>query len=164
MAKDSFSDYVPYDQQPGVKKKNNAILILTGVLILFIVIIGSSFKWSSGGGDKTVAQATSTPSETTVAQESSECSTIRTDITMLRTSFSQGEDTPQQVSWLLEAAGSDFSQAASSFSGSKADWLDKMSQLTKKVSSYIIQGTPADGPKALDQLFANMNLVDQFCN
>jgi hypothetical protein len=163
MAKESFSDYVPYDQQPGVKKKNNAILILTGFLILFIIIIASSFKWATGTNDSTVVQATSSPRETTVAEVSSDCSTIRTDITMLRTSFSQGKDTPQQVSWLLEAAGNDFSRTASSFSGSKADWLDKMSELTKKVSSYILQGTPSDGPKALDQLFANMNLVDQFC-
>lgn len=83
---------------------------------------------------------------------------------MLRTSFEQGQDTPQQVSWLLEAAASDFSKAASSFSGSKADWLDKMAELSRKVSSFIIRGVPEDGPKALDQLFANMNLVDQFCS
>jgi hypothetical protein len=164
MAKDSFSDYVPYDQQPGVKKKNNLVIILTGVFVLFVFILGSTTTKNSGNQDKRAVASSSTPTQTAAVRESDECTTIRTDITMLRTSFSVAEDTPQQVSFLLEAARNDFNNAASSFSGSKSDWLLKMAELSGKISSFIITGIPEDGPQALDQLYANMNLVDQFCD
>ena len=163
MAKDSLSDYVPYDQQPGVKKKNNLIIIFTGVLVLFLVILGSSSANKEGNPKESITKASPTPASSVETTGSNECTTIRTDITMLRTSFSVGEDSPQEVGFLLEAARNDFSRSASSFTGSKAAWLDKMAELITKVHSYIVSGSPADGPKALDQLFANMNLVDQFC-
>lgn len=164
MGKENFSDYAPYDLQPGVRKKNNAIIILTGLLVLALIVLGSSMNSSKDTQSKSTTSPKSETSAPAVIEGSSECSSIRTDITMIRTSFSQATDTPQEVSWLLEAAGNDFRQAASSFSGSKADWLNKMSQLTKKISSFILQGSPADGPQALDQLYANMDLVDQFCD
>lgn len=96
-------------------------------------------------------------------RNSSDCYIIRTDITMLRMSVSQGRDTPQEVIALLDAARMDFSRAALSFGGPKAQWLKDMAELSGKVRSYKISGVPEDGAKALDELFAKMNLVDQFC-
>ncbi len=128
-------------------------------VVLGLVFLGGRTENSSDGNEPVEA----TPSQTADVRNTDECFTIRTDITMLRTSFSVGEDSPQEVGFLLEAARNDFSRAADSFSGSKAAWLEKMAELSGKVGMYIQTGTPADGPKALDQLYSNMNLVDQFC-
>jgi hypothetical protein len=157
MAKESFDNYVVFEQQPAAKKTNWLVIVLVSVAVLaMLVSVGTR-------GERPAAMSSATPSQSTDVRNSSDCFIIRTDITMLRTSFSVGEDTPQQVSFLLEAARNDFSQAASSFTGSKAAWLEKMAELSGKVSLYIMTGSPEDGPQALDQLYANMNLVDQFC-
>lgn len=161
MAKDSFDNQVIFEQKPSGKKNNWLIFLLTVAGVVALVAFGG--RSDNSDGNQPIAASTSTPSETTDVRNSSDCFIIRTDITMLRTSFSVGEDTPQQVSFLLEAARNDFSQAASSFTGSKAAWLDKMAELSGKISSFILTGTPEDGPQALDQLYANMDLVDQFC-
>ena len=163
MTNDSFSDF---GSVPKEKPSRTYLIIscIAGALIVITFIANGFFLDPSGKSNSSqVSQSSSTPSETTDVRNPSDCFIVRTDITMLRTSFSVGEDTPQQVSFLLEAARNDFSQAASSFTGSKAAWLDKMAELTGKISSFILTGTPEDGPQALDQLYANMDLVDQFC-
>lgn len=140
------------------------LFALIALLALFVLILGVSVgsKRDSARDANTYPGAeTNSSTETT---DIPDCSIIRTDITMLRTSFRDGTDTPQQVSWLLDAASADFGKAAESFTGSTSDWLNKMSELAEKVRSYILQGSPSDGPQALDQLFANMDLVEQFCN
>jgi hypothetical protein len=161
MAKDQFSGHIPFEKQPRVKKNNWLIIFLSIAGVTALVAFGGQSEKSDS--QKPVSASSSTPSQTTDVRNSSDCFIIKTDITMLRTSFSVGEDTPQEVSFLLDAARNDFSRAASSFTGSKAAWLEKMAELSGKVSMFIMTGTPQDGPKALDQLYANMNLVDQFC-
>lgn len=134
--------------------KRNTTLIIGFTIAGIVALVGFlSISYNSDNGKRTVEDV----------RNSSDCYIVRTDITMIQKSFSEGQNSPRQTSLLLDAARSDFSKAASSFNGAKADWLDKMAELTKKVSGYIISGIPEDGPKALEELTEKMNLVDQFC-
>ena len=97
---------------------------------------------------------------TSVAQ----CSEAATAVTMVRNVFSDGSATPNQVSSILNEAARMWSKEAQSASGSKREWLSKMAELARDVDSYLITGSPANGATKFDQLFANMGLVNNFCN
>lgn len=83
---------------------------------------------------------------------------------MIRTAFEDGKNSPQEVGLLLEAASSDWLSEASKFSGSKSEWLNKMSELATKLRGYILTGSPSNGEQLLSQLFNNFNLASNFCS
>ena len=97
---------------------------------------------------------------TSVAQ----CSEAATAVTMVRNVFSDGSATPNQVSSILNEAARMWSKEAQGASGSKREWLSKMAELARDVDSYLITGSPSNGATKFDQLFANMGLVNNFCN
>jgi hypothetical protein len=83
---------------------------------------------------------------------------------MVRQIFEGGSASPTEVSLILNEAASMWTSEAAGASGSKREWLLKMSELSLDVDSYLLTGSPADGMTKLDQLFANMGLVDNFCS
>jgi hypothetical protein len=93
-----------------------------------------------------------------------QCSEAATAVTMVRNVFSDGSATPNQVSSILNEAARMWSKEAQGASGSKREWLSKMAELARDVDSYLITGSPANGATKFDQLFANMGLVNNFCN
>ena len=159
MAKENFNGYGP---TPGDKSKSK-FFVLIGFFVLFIGILA----FSSGTSDdvQTPAAETDSNSKTqeSTAGSSYKCSAIHTDITMIRSAFAGGEITPQQMSLLLEAASSDWLSASAQSTGAESDWLAKMSELSLKLESFILTGSPANGGQLLDQLNNNMDLVSQFC-
>jgi hypothetical protein len=83
---------------------------------------------------------------------------------MVRNIFEEQSATPNQVSLILNEAANMWAAEANVSSGSKSEWLRKMSELVLQVDSYLLSGSPSDGPQKFDQLFANMSLVGNFCN
>lgn len=155
-----------HEPQPDTKPSRSHLNIgLFSVLVIVVTFIVQGFFLStpSKAPPTNIQQLQATPLKTTDVRNSSDCFIVRTDITMLRASLSRGDDTPEQISFLLDTARDDFTKAASSFTGSKAAWLEKMAELSGKVSLFILTGAPEDGPEALEELYADMNLVDQFC-
>lgn len=100
------------------------------------------------------------PSRTSSAAK---CSEAAVAVTMVRNVFAEGSATPNQVSQILNEAARMWTAEASSASGSKRDWLKKMSELALDVDSYLRTGSPSNGATKFDQLFANMGLVNNFC-
>ena len=92
------------------------------------------------------------------------CSEAAVAVTMVRNVFSDASATPNQVSSILNEAARMWSKEAQGASGSKREWLSKMAELARDVDSYLITGSPANGATKFDQLFANMGLVNNFCN
>ena len=139
------------------------------LLIVFAAVIGLSLLTQLGyravTGDWSIPTRTS-PSQTntdTNQGQNDSCFTIRTDVTMIQTALSEGKLNPSQITALLDAASGDWTSEATKHSGSKSEWLLKMSELASKLSSYINTGSPPNGDLIASQLLNNMNLVDQFC-
>ena len=82
---------------------------------------------------------------------------------MIEGAFANGDASPQQMSLLLNAASAGWLSASAQSTGSESDWLAKMSELSLKLESFILTGSPANGGQLLDQLNNNMDLVSQFC-
>jgi hypothetical protein len=145
-------------------KRKLGCLPIVGIFLL-VGLIGSAISGGNDQGDSTATQTTSaTPKPTRTTQAATnQCTTIRTNVTMIRNAFTEGEATPQQMSALLNSAAGDWRSASNSSSGSMSEWLAKMSELSLELDSYILTGSPSNGGVLLDQLFANLNLVDQFC-
>jgi hypothetical protein len=110
---------------------------------------------------------TASPSETSQPTpeptEELNCFNTETAVTMVKNIFEDQSATPSQVSLILLDASSVWAQEASTATGSKRDWLLKMNELALAVDSFLLTGTPEDGPRKLDQLFANLSLVSNYC-
>jgi hypothetical protein len=144
----------PKKKRSCLGKLGNGFLILVGLAIVSSAL--TSLFPNSSSSDATKQSSTQ-------VQETDHCSAVRTSVTMIRTAFSEGKATPQEMSLLLDSAIGDWSFAAQLSTGSKSEWLQKMADLGSDVKNYILTGEPSNGPQSLDQLVANMNLVDQFC-
>jgi TM2 domain-containing membrane protein YozV len=142
---------------PDARKTN--LLILGGLFALSIV-------FDSLPSDTKVETPVATQSQSSAVQDLplDSCSTIRNQVNVVSDAFSQGTKSVSQITLLLESAAADWSIESAEYSGSKADWLNKMSELAKKLSSYITTGSPSNGEQIQSQLFNNMNLVGQFCD
>ena len=161
MKKDGFDNY-DLDFSRHEKKKmstSKAVgLSLLGFVVLVSLALGARGSISPSSDSNSVAK--SAPIQT---QESDHCYEVRIAVTMIRSAFSEGKATPQEMSILLDSAIADWTFATQLSTGSKSEWLKKMADLGSDVKNYILTGEPSNGPQSLDQLFANMNLVDQFC-
>jgi hypothetical protein len=107
------------------------------------------------------APSSSKPKKTASAAK---CSEAAIAVTMVRNVFTDASATPNQVSQILNEAARMWAKEAQGSSGSKRDWLLKMNELSLAVDSYLITGSPSNGATKFDQLFANMGLVNNFCN
>lgn len=99
----------------------------------------------------------------TTEDSSSQCFKIETNIIMIRNLFDDGTASPRQARAVLDSAASDWGSIATSFTGSKSEWLKKMAELSTDLGSYIDTGEPANGELLLDQLYNNFALADNFC-
>ncbi len=162
MTKENWADYIPYNERSDVKRKNRIILGLTGLLILTLVVIGSSVNSKPNASQTSAAKAGTQNSEPTEVSAIN-CFAVETAVTMVRMAFSEGKNSPTEMGYILDAVASDWAAEAIKTSGSEADWLNKMAELSLEVKSFILTGLPIEGPTRFDQLNANMNLVDQFC-
>ena len=112
----------------------------------------------------TVSKAPSSPKPRKTNASVAKCSEAAVAVTMVRNVFSDASATPNQVSSILNEAARMWSKEAQGASGSKREWLSKLAELARDVDSYLITGSPANGATKFDQLFANMGLVNNFCN
>lgn len=96
--------------------------------------------------------------------ESQSCGVIKDEITTVRSTFLRGEASPQQISSILNRAASTWQSESRSYSGSKASWLNKMSELSLKLNGFVLTGSPSNGDQLLDQLGASFSLYQQFCD
>jgi len=146
------------------------VLVLMAIPLVILIALSTS-----GIGNQEAGTSRSTGSVTPAAKQTSQsstqgsissrdCTSIETNITMVRTAFTAGNKTPQQIAILLNSAAGDWAATSLSYSGSRADWLRKMSGLSKQLRSYVLTGTPSNGPQILDQLGNNFGLFKQFCN
>lgn len=101
---------------------------------------------------------------TKTPETSDPCSTTRIQVALVTDAFKQGSKNVSEIALVLDLAGAEWKEQAKRFSGSKAEWIEKMSELSHNLKSYIITGSPSDGDKYLDQLFSNMKLIDQVCD
>lgn len=115
---------------------------------------------------KPSSSASKTPSSSKPKKTSSaaKCSEAPIAVTMVRNVFTDASATPNQVSQILNEAARMWAKEAQDSSGSKRDWLLKMNELSLAVDSYLLTGSPSNGATKFDQLFANMGLVNNFCN
>lgn len=142
---------------PDARKTN--LLILAGVFALSI--IANSLPTSSKV-EPPIASQSQSATTSNLPQDS--CSTIRNQVKVVRDAFGQGTQSVSEITLTLESAAAYWGIKSEDYSGSKADWLNKMSELAQKLSSYITTGTPSNGEQIQSQLFNNMNLVGQFCD
>jgi LysM repeat protein len=115
--------------------------------------------------DTTSPEPTSEPSQSQTAStlSSYDCAVVESNITMVRTVFTEGTATPPQIAAVLQGAASKWDVVAANQSGSRASWLSKMSELSLDLRGYILNGSPTNGEQLLDQLGNNFNLSAQFC-
>jgi hypothetical protein len=104
-----------------------------------------------------------TQSQTASKLSSYDCAVVESNITMVRTVFTEGTATPSQIATILQGAASKWDVVAANQSGSRASWLSKMSELSLDLRGYILNGSPTNGEQLLDQLGNNFNLSTQFC-
>jgi hypothetical protein len=112
----------------------------------------------------TVSKTPSKPKPKKTIASVAKCSEAAVAVTMVRNVFSDASATPNQVSSILNEAARMWSKEAQGASGSKREWLSKMAELARDVDSYLRTGSPSNGATKFDQLFANMGLVNNFCN
>ncbi len=157
MAKDTMDFSNPQLNDPK-KKTSLRAKVVYGLLIFF----GIAYAIGQANPAPPTSSSQVNSSSSQVAQDDP-CTPVETSVTMIRTAFSDGTASPQEMSDLLDSAIADWKFAAQVYTGSKSDWLNKMAEKAEAVKSYVLTGSPSNGPQALDQLLANMNLVDQFC-
>ena len=92
-----------------------------------------------------------------------DCAVVESNITMVRTVFTEGTATPSQIAAILRSAASEWSNVATNQLGSRESWLRKMTSLSLSIRLYILNGSPTNGEQLLDQLGNNFNLSAQFC-
>ena len=159
MKQDGFDGNINFPDSPKKKKSCLGKLGYGFLVLVGLAIISSAITSLFPSSSPTDVGKQSPPQ----VQETDHCSAVRTSVTMIRTAFSEGKATPQEMSLLLDSAIGDWSFAAQLATGSKSEWLQKMADLGSDVKDYILTGEPSNGPQSLDQLIANLNLVDQFC-
>jgi len=92
-----------------------------------------------------------------------DCTNTRTNIRMVTDLFNEGTATASLAGAVLQEAASEWRGIARNYTGSKSDWLNKMSELSLDLRSYILNGDPPNGDLIQDQLYNNFNLANQFC-
>lgn len=139
-------------------------VVLAAIAILVFAFNNSRSNESSPATTSTQSPTPSRSSEkATTEDSSSQCFKIETNIIMIRNLFDDGAASPRQAQAVLDSAASDWGSIATSFTGSKSEWLKKMAELSTDLGSYIATGEPADGELLLDQLYNNFALADNFC-
>jgi hypothetical protein len=164
------------DGPSGSRQKKRGIgcgTIFLGFLVL--VFISSLF-----GGDDESSDVDTEPTQQTTPrpqtnQEPSEvstptnsltavqCASVNTDIRMVRDMFSDGTATASLAGAVLEEAASGWRSVAVEASGSRSEWLTKMSELSLDLRGFILYGDPPNGGLIQDQLYNNFALSSQFC-
>lgn len=159
-------------------KKKFGFLPIAGILFVVAALATGLANNQSGTEDQTALSSslfststTSEPSEEASPSRSAaaaplvseECLLIQGHTIEVRKKFQTASVTPQEISTTLNNAASYWSQAARSNEGSKADWLNKMAELSLSLDSFVLTGSPPDGALLQDQLFNNFGLLDQFC-
>ena len=139
------------------------------VLIVAIAILVFAFNISRTSESSPITTSSQSPTsprtseKATTEDSSSQCFKIETNIIMIRNLFDDGTASPRQVRAVLDSAASEWSSIATSFTGSKSEWLKKMAELSTDLGSYIATGEPSNGELLLDQLYNNFALADNFC-
>jgi hypothetical protein len=154
---------------PSAPSLKTQYLIIGGAgLFIFTLVLGvvtTSNTNRMADSEQSNSESISTPAETPSDTPSSEgCTDAPTAVTMVRSIFAEGTASPNEVSLILNEAAKMWQEEAASSSGSKQDWLLKMSELSLAVDSYLLTGSPEDGMTKFDQLNANMGLVNNFCS
>ena len=143
----------------------NSKSIGCGGIIVVLIVAGAVSSWVTGGNrDSSPNPTASAENSISETSETAECTDAPVAVTMVRQIFEEGSASPSEVSLILNEAASMWTSEANGESGSKREWLLKMSELALDVDSYLLTGSPADGTTKFDQLFANMGLVDNFCS
>jgi len=113
---------------------------------------------------KTIAQSqgpAKPQSQPQVTQDTS-CSAIATQISNVQYVLNSSSGAVAESDSLSLAAAA-WNDEATHFTGSKRDWLIKMSELAAEVNDFVTTGEPSDGPLKATQLQNNMNLIGIFC-
>jgi hypothetical protein len=131
------------------------------VLTLVVGVLTTGTVTRTADATKSISETPRAPVQTSSTDE---CTDAPVAVTMVRQIFEGGSASPAEVSLILNEASSMWTSEAAGESGSKREWLLKMSELAIDVDSYLLTGSPADGMTKFDQLFANMGLVDNFCS
>jgi hypothetical protein len=105
---------------------------------------------------------TSTLSSTAKPLDS--CGRVKNQISQVSGAIQGGDQSVSELELTLRVAAQIWATEATSQSGSKAAWLEKMAELALDVDSFMLTGSPYDGELKLDQLFNNMTLYSQFCD
>jgi hypothetical protein len=137
------------------------------MVVVFTMVLALS---ACGSTEPEPRSQSSKPAETSQGQAPAEtdaisafeCAKIERGVTVIETLFDEGTATAGQSMAVLEATANDWEDVAKNYSGSKADWLNKMAELSRGLSTFINNGS-GDGALLLDQLYANMRLASQFC-
>jgi hypothetical protein len=164
------------DGPSGSRQKKRGIgcgTIFFGFLVL--VFISSLF----GGDDESSDLDTEPTQQTTQGPQTNEepsqvstptnsltavqCASVNTDIRMVRDMFSDGTATASLAGAVLEEAASGWRSVAVEASGSRSEWLTKMSELSLDLRGFILYGDPPNGGLIQDQLYNNFALSSQFC-
>lgn len=143
-------------------------LPIVGVFII-AGVVGGIINGTNSSSESPEATATSPTPTATRSQNSAtstkpaDCRAIEINVTMVRNLFEDGTANTSQASAILNAAADEWAQLASQNSGSRADWLNKMAELSLDLEGYVTNGSPSNGETLLDQLYANFGLLNQFC-
>jgi hypothetical protein len=159
------------------------VLILLGIIFIGGIIGGDDSEDGSSTGSRNSSQSSSNSSNSsssTSADSADEietqgiqsdrdsisaidCANIRTNIRTVRDMFSEGTANASLAGAVLQEAASEWRGIARDYNGSKSDWLNKMSELSLDLRSFILTGDPPNGGLIQDQLYNNFNLANQFC-
>lgn len=109
------------------------------------------------------SEGPSSTSSSTNSLTAVQCASINTNIRMVRDMFSEGTATASLAGAVLEEAASEWRSVATDASGSRSEWLNKMSELSLDLRGFILYGDPPNGGLIQDQLYNNFALSSQFC-
>ena len=135
-----------------------AVFAAISLVFIWNVVAGESIQNTSPAQPTTKVTIKSNPKS-----ETNGCSAIRTELAIVRNAFAAGTASPARMSAVLKTAAEKWSSIASNSTGSRADWLNKMADLSRDLDSYIMTGSPANGDVLFDQLQTWMNLEGNFC-
>jgi len=136
------------------------VTLIIGGLIL--AALADSISKQQNGEPFPTASTSETPQPPEPTDELN-CFETETAVTMVNNIFEDRSASPSQIGLILIDASSVWAKEASTSTGATRDWLLKMNELAVDVESYLLTGTPEDGPTKLDQLFANLSLVSSYC-
>lgn len=93
----------------------------------------------------------------------SDCLDVGLYVDAIEYTFGAGESTAGEVMLLLDTSAEEFYRVADQHNGSERAWLEKMAELSLRLSIYLETGD-GDGELVFDQLFNNFGLMEQFCD